>query len=183
MGFLTGSYLKIMSAKMRLQLQSQLTSIQMQMQRATKQIGIMEKRLNSEQRNSELAMRSQMQSSIWGQNGYASRLAKETGVSINSQDPGSLFRADPSIMQGFSVFQQEQQMRLAQAQSVWGDYFEDYREAQLEPLKNLETNLATQKANIEARLELNKGTEESADKMQKSSQKDFVPDYTGGGQG
>lgn len=180
MGFLSGSYLKIMSAKMRIQLQSQLTSVTMQMTRITKQIGTMEKRLNSEQRHAEVAMRKQMQHSIFGQGGFAAEIARTKGVNINPNDPGALVNMDPGIMQSFSIFQQDQQVRLAEAQTVWGDYFQDYREAQLEPLKNIETNLSTEKANLETRLKLVEGQEEASKQMEKSSQKDFVPEYTGG---
>ena len=55
------------------------------------------------------------------------------------------------------------------------------RETQLEPLKDMEIALGQRKANIESRLKLIEGQEEAAKQMEKSSQKDFVPEYTGQG--
>lgn len=172
MGFLTGAYLKMASARMRLQLQNELTSITMQMQRVTKQMGQMEKMLNSQQRSAEVAMRSQMQYGIFAE-------AQRNGFDLNN--PGSMFGADPTKMSAFSAMQQQMQYRMASAQSIWADHFENLREAQLEPLKNLETSLSIRKANIESRLKLIEGQEEASKQMEKSSQKDFVPEYTGQG--
>lgn len=172
MGFLTGAYLKMASARMRLQLQNELTSITMQMQRVTKQMGQMEKMLNSQQRSAEVAMRTQMQQGIF-------TMAREAGLDLSN--PGSLYKANPSNMNLFSAAQQQMQHQYAQAQSIWADHFENAREAQLEPLKNLEVSLSIRKANIESRLKLIEGQEEASKQMEKSSQKDFVPEYTGQG--
>lgn len=84
-------------------------------------------------------------------------------------------------MQAYQNTQQQMQMQFAQAQSIWADQFEMMREAQLQPLKDLEESLAVRKANIESRIKLIEGQEQAAQQMEKSSQKDFVPDYTGQG--
>lgn len=59
MGFLTGAYLKMQTARMRLQLQHELTSIMSQMNRVTKQVGQMERMMSSQQRQMNMAMQNQ----------------------------------------------------------------------------------------------------------------------------
>lgn len=171
MGFLTGAYLKMTTARMRIQLQHELTSIMSQMNRVTKQIGQAEKMLTAQQRNGDMMLRQQTMQSVFGAAGYAG---------FDPSNPNSLSGMDARTLQGFSTLQQEANYRYANAQSVWANYFEMVKEAQLEPLKALEENLAVRKANIESRLNLLKGQEEAAQNMEKSSQQDFVPQYTGG---
>ena len=180
MGFLTGAYLKMQSARMRLQLQNELTRIVSQMNRVTKQIGQVERMMTSQQRNANAMIQAQMQQSIFG-------AAKDLGINYNNPTDTlnqGLSGADPNMyvkMQQLAGIQQNVQMQGAQAQSVWADYFDMMRESQLEPLKDLEIALGQEKANIESRLKLIEGQEEAAKQMEKSSQKDFVPEYTGQG--
>ena len=58
-----------------------------------------------------------------------------------------------------------------------------YREAQLEPLKNMEDSLATEKATLETRIQTLTDQEKAAQEMEKQGAKDMAPDYTGQGQG
>ena len=181
MGFLTGAYLKMQSARMRLQLQNELTRIVSQMKRVTKQIGQVERMMTAQQRNTNMAIQAQMQSA-------AGAAANRFG--INFSNMGSIFPTDQTTaaaqaqmqnMQLYSGVQQQIQWQGAQAQSVWADYFDMMRETQLEPLKDMEIALGQRKANIESRLKLIEGQEEAAKQMEKSRQKDFVPEYTGQG--
>ena len=172
MGFLTGAYLKMQTSRMRLQLQHELSSIMSQMNRVTKQIGQAEKMLAAQQRNGDMMLRQQTMQSVFGAAGFAG---------FDPSNPTSLTGVDAQKLQGFSVLQQEANYRYANAQSVWANYFDMVKEAQLEPLKSLEENLAVRKANIESRLKLIEGQEKAAEEMEKSSQQDFVPQYTGQG--
>lgn len=174
MGFLTGTYLKMQTARMRIQLQHQLTSVMSQLNRVTKQMGQMEKMLTSQQRSADLALRQQTQASIWG-----TLQQKYPGVDPNN--PATLTGLDSAAMQAFSTVQQQAQYRYAQAQSVWADYFENYKEAQMEPLKSLEESLTIRKTNIESRIALIEQQEKAAESMTKSSQQDFTPQYSGQG--
>lgn len=179
MGFLTGAYLKMMNARMRLQLQNQLTTISMQMQRVTKEMGQMERMLNRQQQMGNAAMKSQMQASIFS---YQNQMqAKFQGQQSGDATDAKMYAEQQMAMQALSNFQMMQQTQVAQQQSIFENNFEMLREAQLEPLKNLESNLAIEKANIESRIKLIEGQEKAAEDMEKSSQKDFVPQYTGGG--
>lgn len=173
MGFLTGTYLKMQSARMRIQLQHQLTSIMSQLNQVTKQMGQMEKMLASQQRNADLALRQQTQTSIWA--------GLEEHYGVNPNDPTSLTKLDSAAVQAFNYAQQEAQYRYAQAQSIWANQFEYYREAQLEPLKSKEESLTIRKTNIESRLRLIEEQEKAAESMTKASAQDFTPQYSGQG--
>jgi hypothetical protein len=59
MGFLIGAYGKLMAGQNVRDLQRQMVSVQSRLRQATKQIGQMEKQLQSEQRHAENAIRSQ----------------------------------------------------------------------------------------------------------------------------
>ena len=72
-------------------------------------------------------------------------------------------------------------MNAQMTKSLIEQQFEQMSEAQLEPLKNMEEQLAMEKANLESRIKLIEGQEQASREMEKSSQKDFVPEYTGGG--
>lgn len=170
MGFLTGAFLKMYTTRMRIQLQHQLTRVTMRQNRITKQIGDMEKKLTQWKQavNSGIGASAQMQI---------------------SQDMNSIFqkydRNDPTQMtQANMEFQQVSAMRQMDAQlqkTQIEQRFDMMSEQQLEPLKNMEEQLAMEKANLESRIKLIEGQEQAAREMEKSSQKDFVPEYTGGG--
>ena len=183
MGFLTGAYLKMQTARMRLQLQNELTQITMQMNRVTKQVGQMERMMSSQQRQMNMALQNQYRYGM-------TNLANEQGFNflngVNIWDAAAKLSDEEKAerlqkMQGYQYTQQQMQMYFSQAQSIWADQFEMMREAQLQPLKDLEESLGVRKANIESRLKLIEGQEQAAQQMEKSSPKDFVPDYTGQG--
>ena len=176
MGFLTGAYLKMQSARMRLTLQNELTRIVSQMNRVTKQIGQVERMMTAQQRNCNMGIQRQMQVAMQG-TGFNPEMMES--IFNNPQSKAS--QEQMLMMQAHSSAMQQIQYMGAQAQSTWADYFDMMREAQLEPLKDLEIALKQRKANIESRLELIKGQEQFGQQMEKSSQKDFVPEYTGQG--
>lgn len=168
---------------MRLQLQNELTSIVSQMNRVTKQVGQMERMMSSQQRQMNMAMQNQYR---FGMMDLANKQGLNFWNGVNVWDAAAgLSDAEKASrlekMQAYQNTQQYMQMQFSQAQSIWADQFEMMREAQLQPLKDLEESLAVRKANIESRLKLIEGQEQAAQQMEKSSQKDFVPDYTGQG--
>ena len=54
----------------------------------------------------------------------------------------------------YSMANQYFQQQYAMAQSAWQDMFEMQRESMLQPLKDLEDDLQTQKDNLESRLKI-----------------------------
>lgn len=178
MGFLTGAYLKMQSARMRLTLQNELTRIVSQMDRVTKQIGQVERMMTAQQRNCNMAIQRQMQIAMQG-SGFDPRMIMNGSIFVNPQSKEA--QQQMQLMQNYSTAMQSIQYMGAQAQSTWADYFDMMRQSELEPLKDLEIALSQRKANIESRLKLIEGQEDTAKQMEKSSQKDFVPEYTGQG--
>ncbi len=183
MGFLTGAYLKMSSAKTRLNLQNQLTRITMRMQRITRDMGRMERQLNMMQRNCKMTLQGQLQQALaGGQSQFQIYMDPSNPNIFNNPNATEAEKQNmDQALRSYSIFQQAEMYRTSQAQAMWDDYFEQYREAMLEPLKDEEQALQMEKANIESRLKLTEGQEKAAEEMEKSSQKDFVPQYTGGG--
>ena len=66
MGFLSGAYGKLMAGKLVRDLQYQMTSVQSRLRRVTREIGDMEKNMQSQERNLKAQMQSQMQASVFG---------------------------------------------------------------------------------------------------------------------
>lgn len=182
MGFLTGGYLKMYSARLRLQLQHQLTSITMRHNKIQKQVGEMEKRLTQMQQSQNQMFNGLMQSANAG--AYAS-IFKGMG-NLGAFDGSS--QIDPSqataIQAANMQYQQAQQYNsvfFTMKKFNADEGFEQFRQMQLEPLQQLEERLAIEKANLETRVATVKEQEESAKQMEKQDRKDAVADYTGQG--
>jgi len=172
MSFLTAAFKKLALGKSIRSEQVELTRIQSQLRRATKEIGNMEKALSAEQRAMQTNMRAQMQASIFA-------FGNQKGMDLNSIEAYSQFTTDQ--MKSFSAFQQQQQMQFAQANSIWENNFEMYREATLEPLKQYEDELQTEKDNRESRLKLLEADYQASKEEEKAGAKNLAPEYTGQG--
>ena len=175
MGFLSGAYGKLMAGKLVRQLQHQQTSIQSRLNRVTKQAGEMEKYFNRMERNMKTQMQSQMQYSMYGMMGGMSLLGQiglmgSSGQAMQQQQ-----------YQDYLMNSQFIQQQFAMAQNVWQDQFEMMREAQLQPLHDLEDSLQTELDNIKTRLELANEQYKAKKDEEKEGAKNMAPDYTGQG--
>ena len=70
-------------------------------------------------------------------------------------------------------------MQTAQAQSMWQNMFEMQRESMLQPLKDLEDSLQTEKDNLESRLKIAQAEYDAKKEEEKAGVKGLTPDYTG----
>ena len=170
MGFLTGEFLKMYTTRMRIQLQHQLTTITMRQNRITKQIGDMEKKLTQMKQAATMGVSASMQM----QNAEAASIFQQASA---SGDTNAMTQANVQYQNAMALNAMNAQM----SKSMIEQQYEQMSEAQLEPLKNMEEQLAMEKANLESRIKLIEGQEQASREMEKSSQKDFVPEYTGGG--
>lgn len=176
MGFLSGAYGKLMAGKLVRSLQYEMTRVQSQLRRATREIGDMEKMFSSQERQMKMQMQAQMQNSIFGcWNGMFG------GRAPNMNDPSVMQNISPTIMQQFSAYQQQQQYQFTMAQSQWQNTFEMMRDAQLEPLRDLEDDLQVQKDNLESRLKVAQAEYDAKKEEEKQGVKGITPDYTGQG--
>lgn len=170
MGFLTGAFLKMYTTRMRIQLQHQLTTVTMRQNRITKQIGDMEKKITQMKQAATMGVSSNMQMA----NAEAASIFQ---TAVASGDANAMTTANVNYQNTLAMNAMNAQM----TKSLIEQQFEQMSEAQLEPLKNMEEQLAMEKANLESRIKLIEGQEQASREMEKSSQKDFVPEYTGGG--
>lgn len=177
MGLLTGSYFKKFATQMRLQMEHKLMSAQNQLVRIQKQIDAQEKMLTSQQQNMDMMLKSQMQQSIWSaanQAGFDPSNPMAMMQNMNMQD-----KATQMNMYAYQQMQSQMQYRYANAQSVWSNYFEGVREATLEPLKNMETQLTSEIETTKNRLDTYKMMEETGEKIKQDGRKDFMPSQGG----
>lgn len=170
MGFLTGAFLKMYTTRMRIQLQHQLTTVTMRQNRITKQIGDMEKKITQMKQAATMGVSSSMQMS----NAQAASIFQQAAAGA---DTNAMTTANVNYQNTLAMNAMNAQM----AKSTIEQQFEQMSEAQLEPLRNMEEQLAMEKANLESRIKLIEGQEDASKKMEQASQKDFVPEYTGGG--
>ena len=177
MGFLTGGYLKMYSARLRLQLQHQLTSITMRHNKIQKQVGEMERRLTQMQQSQTSVFNAQLQASNAGLYQNLFGMDKNGKLPFDPNDVAAVQMANSKYQQG----QQINSVMFQQAKFQQENAFEEIRQMQLEPLQQLEESLAIEKANLETRLSTVKEQEESAKQMEKQDRKDAVADYTGQG--
>lgn len=175
MGFLSGAYGKLMAGKLVRQLQHQQTSIQSRLNSVTKQAGEMEKYFNRMERNMKSQMQNQMQYSMYGMMGGMGLLS-QTGL-LGMSGQGMQMDQYQAYLQNSQYIQQQ----FAMAQNVWQDQFEMMREAQLQPLQDLEDSLATELDNVKSRLQLAEQQYKAKQEEEKDGAKGMAPEYTGGG--
>ena len=173
MGFLSGAYGKLMAGKLVRDLQYQMTSVQSRLRRVTRQVGDMEKMFQAQERT--------LKSSMMGQMNAATMAAmQKAGFNVNSSNPlGSMTNMSSSDYTAFAAVQQQVQMQYSMAQSMWQNMFEMQRESMLEPLKDLEDSLQTEKDNLESRLKIAQAEYDAKKEEEKAGVKGLTPDYTG----
>ncbi len=171
MGFLSGAYGKLMAGKLVRDLQYQMTSVQSRLRRVTREVGDMEKMFQSQERNLRTQMQSQMQNSSY---------AMMFGMGILGNN-GQIQQMQNDQYQQYMMNQQAIQQQFAMAQNVWQDMFEMQRESALQPLKDLEESLQTEKDNLESRLKIAQAEYDAKKEEEKAGVKGMTPDYTGQG--
>ena len=173
MGFLSGAYGKLMAGKLVRDLQYQMTSVQSRLRRVTRQVGDMEKMFQAQERN--------LKSAMMGQMNYVTMGAMR-GFELNP-DPnnplGSMSNLSADDYTKFTAIQQQVQMQYSMAQSMWQNMFEMQRESMLQPLKDMEDSLQTEKDNLESRLKIAQAEYDAKKEEEKAGVKGLTPDYTG----
>lgn len=185
MGFLNGAYGKLMAGKLVRDLQYQMTGIQSQLRRVTRQVGDMEKMFTFQKRNMQAMMQSQMQQSIYG---YAAGAGLPfttngdlAGLGVNLANMAQTGSFNTEQMQKYSMIQQAVQQQFTLANSYWENMYEMQQESMLKPLKDLEDDLQTQKDNLESRLKIAQAEYDAKKEEEKAGVKGLTPDYTGQG--
>lgn len=179
MGFFIGSSLKSYSGIQRIRLQDKLADLTLRMQRIQRQQNNVQKQI-SQMKNAQTMNLKSMQS-VWNQGAYAayqSSMSAINGGNYTDQEKMAKMQEAQSV---FTMAQQQNALQASQQQAQIENSIQEFEEAQLEPLKNEEEALLIEKNGLESLEKLVEGQEQAAAKMEQSSQKDFVPEYTGGG--
>lgn len=206
MGFLLGAYAKQMAGKRVRSLQARMVHVQSRLRRATRDIEQREKywaKVEKDLKNSTTLQSQQMsyfvnaglQSSIWnniqlpeGFNYTAADLASNNaeawkalsempgGSGIISSINNQMSEAGRMNSQLSQVLQSSFQQTLAlQEQEI-----EMRKEAELQPLKDLEDELQTEKDSLESQIQIANADYEACKEMEKAGVKALTPNYTGG---
>lgn len=170
MGFLSGSYGKIMAGKLVRTLQNELTSVTSRYNRVTKQVGDLEEMFSRKQNSYNIILNNDM-------NALRTGLYQKMQNASASGDKSSAMQNYNEYM--YSVSELQSQMMFQQ--SMMAEQLDIIRESQLEPLKAIQDTLETRKDNLESRLQLAKGQYEAKKKEEQDGAKNAVPDYTGSG--
>lgn len=174
MGFLNGAYGKLMAGKLVRDLQYQMTGIQSQLRRVTRQVGDMEKMFTQQERNMKAQMQSQMMSAM------GSAFGMPMGMNAGQMNPMMAFQMFANQdTNKYAQISQIIQQQFATANTMWQNMFEMQREAMLQPLKDLEDDLQTQKDNLESRLKIAQAEYDAKKEEEKAGVKSLTPDYTG----
>ena len=173
MGFLSGAYGKLMAGKLVRDLQYQMTSVQSRLRRVTRQIGDAEKMFQAQERNLKSAMMGQMSYATMG-------LMNGNNAIFDPNNPlAAIGNMNSQDYTKFAAIQQQVQMQYSMAQSMWQNMFEMQRESMLQPLKDLEDSLQTEKDNLESRLKIAQAEYDAKKEEEKAGVKGLTPDYTG----
>ena len=162
-----------MAGKLVRDLQYQMTSVQSRLRRVTRQVGDMEKMFQAQERNLKSAMMGQM-------NTYTMTIMGQFGVQFDPNNPlAALGSMNSQQYNQYAAIQQGIQQQYAMAQSMWQNMFEMQRESMLQPLKDLEDSLQTEKDNLESRLKIAQAEYDAKKEEEKAGVKGLTPDYTG----
>ena len=187
MGFLLGAFGKLAAGRRVRALQAQMMRIQSRARRATRDVADMSKMLDRQEKMalnqaSLFANYSKYtaQQSLFGQFGD---VLSKVGGSANGNTSG-LSETENKRLYEYQQLQSNMSMMSEQAVAMQKqqiqDYFEMLRETQLEPLKDEEELLQTEKVSLESQLQIANNDYEACKKMEQADAKNLAPSYTAG---
>lgn len=192
MGFLLGAFGKLAAGRRVRDLQARMMRVQTKMRRATRQIETMSKMLEA-QKKAEINMWSvmnQMASSALPSMaaGYAGlkedQLAKFMGVSgLNMTGDSSITPEDQKAYGKYQMYQTQlkanNEIFIAQMKQQVEEKYENLNDIMLQPLKDEEDSLQTEKDSLESQIQIAQADYEACKKMEQADAKNLAPNYTG----
>lgn len=203
MGFLLGAYSKQMAGKRVRSLQARMVHVQSQLRRATRDIEQREKFWAQVQKNMKNSMSYQMQNMSYGMQVAMQGSVWESVTLPNGIDKNKLMMHDAeewaklNKMEGGqgivasinrqlseasglnSQMIQNMQASYQQTLALHEQEIEMAKEAELQPLKDLEDTLQTEKDSLESQIQLAQADYEACKEMEKAGVKALTPNYTG----
>lgn len=201
MGFLLGAYGKLAAGKRLRSLQARMMRVQSDLRRATRDIEQQEKILNQQ----EKAMKMMSQSAIAGfmqsmsmslqpsifdamKNEFGDKIqnaVNENGTidytKLDKEQAQYMTTISQQMTTQFQYQQQAMQSALAQQNAMTENAFEEWKELQLQPLKDYEDELQTEKDSLETQIQLAQQDYDACKEMEKAGAKNLAPQYTGQG--
>lgn len=192
MGFLLGAFGKLAAGQRYRSLQARMMRIQSRLRRATRDAADMEKMINRQEKaalnsltaQSNAAMnlaKSGLMSSIFGTGNAAAIMTKvQNGSQLSTEESNSYSALMSQYNQQASNMSATCETLAAMQKQQIQDYFEQLRDMQLEPLKDEEDLLQSEKDSLESQLQTAKTDYEACQKMEQSDAKMLAPNYTAG---
>ncbi len=191
MGFLIGAFGKLMAGKRLRSLQVRMMHVQSQMRRATRNVADMEKYFTKLERDNKSQM------SLFGSTFLANfqrtsqeEMLKRAGFTGGLQELSACQDSDKinkyyqlmSAMSSETAAQQQKIQAMVQMQnSMMEAEIEAMKEAQLQPLKDLEEELQVEKDSLESQIQIAQADYDACKEMEKAGAKTMTPQYTGQG--
>ena len=194
MGFLLGAFGKLAAGRRVRQLQAQMMRVQSRLRRATRDVSEMEKQLQRQEKDALNAVAAQGMAAK--QNAMSSlgtllggnfdqaqfnTLQQKAAQGQLTSDEASTYNSMSSMYtQGSTTISAYNEQWISQMKQQVSNNFEMMREIQLEPLKDEEDLLQSEKDSLESQLQTAKTDYEACQKMEQSDAKMLAPNYTAG---
>lgn len=191
MSFLLGAFGKLAAGRRMRQIQSKMMRVQSRLRRATRQIETMSKMLES-QKKAEL--NSLSLTSQWGgyaaqqnlQNNIIGTLGADVFGALSSGGVNSSMNLTPeqlsawvNYQQGMTQMKTMNECNVAQMKQMIEDKYENLNDMMLEPLKDEEESLQTEKDSLESQLQIATEDYKACKQMEQTDAKNLAPSYTG----
>lgn len=190
MGFLLGAFGKQMAGSNYRSLQAKLMKIQSRARKATRDVQRMNDMIDRQAKSYKnyLTMQSQM-----AQQAMSQSLMQNTHLidymngsidlqNMTEEQKNAYTAASGAYQQGMTQAQATLSATTAYNQQQIEDYVQNLKDCMLEPLKDEEELLQSEKDSLESQLAIAKQDYESCKQMEQDGAKMLKPDYTGGGQ-
>ncbi len=191
MGFLLGAFGKLAAGRRVRQLQAQMMRVQSRLRRATRDVSEMEKNLQRQEKaqlNAVAAQGMMAKQSALGQilggDQSAFQALQQTiasGGTLSAEDTQKYNNWSSMYTQGSTTIGAYNEQWISQMKQQVSDNFEIMRETQLEPLKDEEEMLQTEKDSLESQIQIAQQDYEACKKMEQADAKNLAPNYTGQG--
>lgn len=185
MGFLLGAFGKLSAGRRKREIQSQLMRIQSRLRRATRQAADMDKLL---QRQEKMEMNNAKALAMQARQNALTQLQQQTGLAgfsglteLTDDQRADYQKAMSDYNTGSTNISASYEQYLSFYQNQVSEKYEWMRETQLEPLKQEEELLQTEKDQLESQLQLAEADYKACQDMEKDGAKSLAPQYTAGG--
>lgn len=195
MGFLLGAFGKLAAGRRVRQLQAQMMRVQSRLRRATRDVSEMEKTLQRQEKDALNAVAAQgmaakqnamgnlgaLLGGKFDQNQFAALQEKAASGQLTKDEASTYNSMSSMYTQGSTTISSYNEQWISQMKQQVSNNFEALRETQLEPLKDEEELLQTEKDSLESQIQVAQQDYEACKKMEQSDAKNLAPNYTGQG--